>query len=70
MASVTAAAAFNPVGFKTLLANGLGTFPVKGNPVQSNGPKSLPKNPSDCPILCNRAFDNFILTGEAFAKAL
>ena len=33
MASVTAAAAFNPIGFKTLLANALGTFPVKGNPV-------------------------------------
>ena len=33
MAPVTAAAAFNPNGFKMLLANGLGTFPVKGNPV-------------------------------------
>ena len=35
------------------LANGLITFPAKGNPVLSNGPKSLPKNPPDCPVLCN-----------------
>ena len=36
-----------------LLANGLSTFPIKGNPVFNNGPKSLPKNPSDCTISCN-----------------
>ena len=34
-----------------LLANGLSTFPIKGNPVSSNGLKSLPNNPSDCLIL-------------------
>ena len=34
-----------------LLVNGLSTFPIKGNPVFSNGPKSLPRNPPDCPIL-------------------
>ena len=60
----------NPSGIKTLLANGLSTFPVKGNPIFSNGPKSLPKNPPDCPILCNCIFDNFILVEELFAKAL
>ena len=43
---------------------------MKGNPVFSNGPKSLPKNPLDCPILCNSVFDNFILDDERFAKAL
>ena len=39
-----------PIGIKTLLPNDLSTFPVKGNPVFSNGPKSLPKNPPDCLI--------------------
>ena len=42
-ASVADAAAVNPNGIITLLANGLSTFPIKGNPVFSNGPKSLPK---------------------------
>ena len=41
---------------------------VKGNPVFGNGPKSLPKNPCDCPIFCNWVFDNFILAEELFAK--
>ena len=35
-----------------LLANGLSTFFIKGNPVYSNGSKCLPKNPPDCPIEC------------------
>ena len=52
-ASVADAAAVNPNGIKTLLANGLNTFPIKGNPFFSNGPKILPRNPPDCPILCN-----------------
>ena len=52
-ASVAAAAGVNPNGIKTLLAIGLKIFPIKGNPVFSNDPKSLPKNHSDCPILCN-----------------
>ena len=46
-------AAVNPNGIKTLLANGLSTFPIKGNPVFSNGSKSLPTNPPNCHILCN-----------------
>ena len=50
-ASVADAAAVNPNGIKMLLANGLNTFRIKANPVFSNGPKSLPKTPSDCPIL-------------------
>ena len=40
-------------GIKTLLANGLSAFPIKGNPIFRNGPKSLPKSLPDCPILCN-----------------
>ena len=51
-ASVADAAAVNPNGIKAPLANGLSAFPIKGNPVFSNGPKSLPKNPPDYPILC------------------
>ena len=32
-ASVADADVVNPYGIKTLLANGLSTFPIKGNPV-------------------------------------
>ena len=49
-----------------LLANGLSTCSNKNKPAFSNGPKSLPTNPPDCLILCNRVFDNFILTEELF----
>ena len=35
------------------LASSLSTFIIKGNPVFSNGPISLPKNPPDFHILCN-----------------
>ena len=59
--SVAGVAAVNPNGIKTFLANGLSTFFIKDNPVFSNGPKSLLKNPPDCPILDNWVFDSFIL---------
>ena len=36
----------------------------------SNGPKSLPRDSPDCPIVCNWIFDNFILADELFTKAL
>ena len=39
-------------------------------PFFSNGPKSLPRNPPDYPILCNWVFNNFVLADELFAKAL
>ena len=51
--SAAGAAAVNPKGIKTLLANGLIKFDIKGNPVFSNGPSKLPKNPPDCIILDN-----------------
>ena len=51
-----------------LLANGLSTFPFKGNPVFSNASKGLPKNPPNCPILCNWNFKNVLLAEELFAK--
>ena len=53
-----------------LLVNGLGTFPIKGNPVFCNGPKSLTKNLPNCPILCKWLFDSFISAEELLAKAL
>ena len=63
-------AAVNPNGIKTLLSNGLSTFPIKGNPVFSKGHEILPKNPPDCPILGNWVFGSFILANEPFARAL
>ena len=68
-ASVADTAAVNPKGTKTLLANGLITVDIKGNPVFSNVPSNLPKNP-ECVILDNWFFDNLISAGELFAKAL
>ena len=70
IAAFVAAAAVNPNGVKMLLANSLSKFPFKGNPVFSNGLKSLPKNPLTCTILCNWGFDNFILVDEPFAKSV
>ena len=69
-ASVADAAAVNPNGIKRLLASGLSTFFIKGNPVFSKGPKSLLKNPLDYFTLCNWVFDNFMLAEELFQKAL
>ena len=40
--SVADTAAVNRNGIETLLANGLKTFFIKGNPIFSNDPKSLP----------------------------
>ena len=61
---VAVAAAVDPNGIKTLLI----AFPIKGKPVFCNGAKSLPKNPPDCPILCNSVFDDFILAEELLVK--
>ena len=47
-ASAADDAAVNPRGIKTLLTNGLITFFISGNPVFSNGPSNLPRNPPDC----------------------
>ena len=46
-ASTADAAAVNPEGINTLLANGLITFFINGNPVFNKGPSNLPKNPPD-----------------------
>ena len=67
--SVADADAVNQNGIKTLLANGLSIFLIKGNPVFSNGPKSLPKNPPNCTFLCNWVFNYFLSAEESFGKA-
>ena len=68
-ASAVDAAAVNLNGIKTLFANGLITLFIKGNPVLSNGPKSLPINPPDCIIFDNRVFNNTISVDVFLAKA-
>ena len=55
---------------KTSLANSLNLSFIKGKPVFSNGPGSLPRNPPNCTILDNWVFKNSILADELFAKAL
>ena len=50
-ASAADAAAVKPNGVKTLLASGLITFFINGNPAFSNGPRSQPRNTPDCIIL-------------------
>ena len=62
-------AAVSPKGIKTFLVV-LSKFPYNGNALFSNDPKSLPKNPPGCHILCSWDFNNFILDDEPFAKAL
>ena len=52
-ASVTDVVAANLNGIKKLLAYGLITFFINGNPVFDNGPRSLPRNPPSCTILDN-----------------
>ena len=69
-ASAADAAAFNPKGINTLLANGVSTFFINGNPVFNKGPSILPKNTPDCIIFDNSAFENLTSTDELLANAL
>ena len=62
------AAALYLNGIKTLVANGLSTFFIKGKPAFSTGPRSLTRNPADCTILDSWVFNNFILGHEFFPK--
>ena len=64
LASSTNAVAVNPNGSKILLANGLITFFINGNPVFSNRSRSLSRNPPDCIIFENWVFDSLISAGE------
>ena len=58
-ASAADVAAVNPKGITMLLAYGLITFFIGGNPVFSNGQSNPPRNPPDCIVLDN-VFDNLI----------
>ena len=50
-ASVAEVAAVDSNDIKTLLANGLSAFFIKGKPIFSNGPRRLPRDPPDCTML-------------------
>ena len=56
--SAADAAAVKPKGIKTLLANGLMTFFINGDPVFINRPSNLLRNPPHCIIFDNWVFDN------------
>ena len=60
-ASAADAAAVNLKGINTLLAIGLITFFINGNPVFNKGPSNLPKKPPDWIILLICALESFIL---------
>ena len=53
-----------------ILANGLITFFINGNPVFNNGPKRLPRNPPYCIILDNWVLDSIISVDNLLAKTL
>ena len=55
---VSVAASVNPKEIKTILLNGLSTFFISCNPVFSNGPRGLPRNPPVC-ILLNPPDPNY-----------
>ena len=66
----SSADAVNPSEIKTLLANGLITFFFKVNPIFTNGPTSLPRNPPSYINLDNWIFDSIISADELFATCL
>ena len=50
LVSTVDAAAVNPNGIKTILANDFSTFFIKEKQVFNNDSRSLPKDPSSCTI--------------------
>ena len=58
------AAAINPKGTKTLLANGLSTTPIKSKTVPTNGPKGLLRNHPTYFTWDNWVSKNFILADK------
>ena len=69
-ASSADAPAVYPKGINTLLANGLITFFINGNPVFSKGPSNLPKNPPDSILFGNWVFKSLMPIDELLANAL
>ena len=65
-----AAVAVSPKGINTLLANGVITFFIKGDPVFTKGPSNLPKNHPHYIIFVSWIFENLISADELLAKAL
>ena len=49
---------------KKLLANDLIIFFINDNPVFSNGPRSIPRNPPECTILDIWVFDSLVSADE------
>ena len=68
--STADAAAVSPKGINTLLANGVITYFINGNPVFNKGPSNLPRNPPDCIIFDNWVFENLISVDELLENAL
>ena len=68
--SAADAAAVSPKGINTLLANGVITYFINGNPVFNKGPSNLPRNPPDCIIFDNWVFENLISVDELLENAL
>ena len=64
------AAAINPNGTKTLLANVLKVFAIKYKLVFCIGSRSLQRNPPNCTILDSWVFENLKLADKPFEKTL
>ena len=69
-ASAADAAVVNRKWIKALLVNGLITFFISGNPVFSNGPRSLLRNAPNCIILDIWVFHNLISVDDLSVKTL
>ena len=68
--SVAEAAATNPIGIKTLLANGLNTFFNKGRLIFNNDLRNVPRNPPDGTIAYRCVFYSFILADKLLVQTL
>ena len=67
-ASVADAAAFNPNGINTLLADGVNAFFTNDKRTLVHGPATQQRNPTDCIILESQDFDNFVFFDELLEK--
>ena len=63
-------AAVNPYGINPLLIKGVSTIFINGNSTFTNGPRSLPRNPSDSIVLDTWVFDNFMNLNVPFMRTL
>ena len=70
VASCADTAVVNPKSIRTLLVRGLRTFFIKGKPVLSNGPRSLPKSARTFTTPGSWVFHKFMLGDELFTKTV